>query len=183
MRIDGRTSPLRVEINPWTLDSDLEEALLLRGAYIAAIATVETNLTELVIRASKHPAYDGIRARFPSRRLDRIKYLQDICKREGPLTPWRTLLNAVLNRFNASLADRDLFAHGRMQVLSGAGGTTVIQLGDFYATGDVIEYRYELLMPLADLRHKAYRAARFSRVASLLYLKLGDNLPPIGALG
>jgi hypothetical protein len=45
------------------------------------------------------------------------------CEREGPLTPWRTLLKAVLARFNASLGDRDLFAHDRMQVLSGPGDT------------------------------------------------------------
>lgn len=181
MRIEGRTSPLRVEINPWTLDGDLEEALLLRGAYIAAMGTIETNLTELAIRASKHPAYYGIRDRFPSRRPERIKYLQDVCERDGPLTQWRTLLKAVLARFNASLGDRDLFAHGRMQVLSGPGGTTVVQFGDFYAQGGVIEYRYEPMVPLSDLRRKAHKAARFSRATSLLYLQLGDTLPPASA--
>ncbi len=49
----NRASPLRVEINPWTLDHTLTEAMQLQGAYVAAMETI---LTELATRAQNTKA-------------------------------------------------------------------------------------------------------------------------------
>lgn len=177
--MEGRCSPLRVEFNPWTLDHHLEEALLLRGAFIASMGMIETNLTELAIRASKHAAYTGIRATFPTRRPARIDYLDTVCRHKGPLSQCASLILGILSRFRANLDDRDLFAHGRMQVLSGAQDTTIVRLGDFYAEGGTIVYRESHMITLPELRRKTERVARLSRTASDLYLRLGDALPAL----
>ncbi len=59
----NRSSPLRVKVNPWTLDHTSTEVMQLRGAYVAAMGTVETILTELAIRASKQHDYAGTKWR------------------------------------------------------------------------------------------------------------------------
>lgn len=174
----NRSSPLRVEVNPWTLDHTLTEVMQLRGAYVAAMGTVETILTELAIRASKHQAYAGIRGRFPSRRPERLKYLATVCDTVGPLTPHRGLILAVMRRFEDGLALRDIMAHGRMQVLTGPGDDASIKLEDYSAAGEFIQFRRDQYM-LKTLRVRVYRTTRLSRSVDSLYFQLGDLLPPV----
>lgn len=173
-----RTSPLRVEINPWTLDHTLTEVMQLRGAYVAAMATVETILTELAIRASKHEAYVALRGRFPSRRPDRLRYLGAVCETTGPLTPHRSLVLGVIRRFEDGLSLRDILAHGRMQVLTGPGDDASIKLEDYSASGEFIQFRRDQYT-LKTLRRRVYRATRLSRCVDSLYGRLGELLPPI----
>lgn len=129
---DGRKSPLRLEVNPWTSDDDLHVALQLRGAFIGAMGTIETILAEIVIRSSKVPEYSALRARFPSRRTDMTKYLRSLCTAEGPLEPWSPLLRQVLERQEAHTELRDILAHARMQILTGPGKHSSIKLEDYY---------------------------------------------------
>ncbi|NTS66347.1 hypothetical protein HRV97_14405 [Sphingomonas sp. HHU CXW] len=174
----NRTSPLRVEINPWTLDHTLTEVMQLRGAYVAAMGTVETILTELAIRASKHQAYAGIRARFPSRRPDRLKYLTSVCNSVGPLTPYRGLVLGIIHRFENGLVLRDIEAHGRMQVITGPGDDASIKLEDYSAAGEFIQFRQDQYT-LKTMRLRVYRATRLSRSVDMLYGRLDELLPAI----
>lgn len=174
----NRSSPLRVEINPWTLDSTLHEVMQLRGAYVAAWGTIETRLTELAIRASKHEKYSSIRASFPSRRPDRLKFLEAVCTAEGPLKPFVGLIAAAVQRFRAGLELRDMLAHARMQVLSGPGDGATITLKGYTAAGDSIASRNGL-HSLRDLRETTYRATRLSRCVDCLYGRIGQLLPEL----
>jgi hypothetical protein len=174
----NRTSPLRVEINPWALDHTLTEVMQLRGAFVAAMGTIETILTELAIRASKHGAYVGIRGSFPTRRPDRLRFLENVCDTEGPLTQYRSLILGIIRRFSGGLALRDILAHGRMQVLTGPGDDASIKLEDYSAAGEFIKFRTEQ-HTLKSLRKRVYRTARLSRCVDSLYVRLGDLLPPI----
>lgn len=174
----NRSSPLRVEMNPWTLDHTLTEVMQLRGAYIAAMGTMETILSELAIRASKHVAYAGLRGRFPSRRPDRLKYLRAVCETPGPLTPHRGLVFGIMRRFEDGLALRDILAHGRMQVLTGPGDDASIKLEDYSAAGEFIQFRRDQYT-LKTLRVRVYRATRLSRCVDSLYGRLGELLPQI----
>ena len=173
-----RTSPLRVEINPWALDHTINEVMQLRGAYIAALGTIETVLTELAIRASKHDAYVSVRAKFPSRRPDRLKYLEDVCEIDGPLTPYRGLIAGLIKRFRAGLSVRDILAHGRMQIMSGPGDDASIKLEDYSAAGELISFRRDQ-WTLKNFRTRTYRATRLSRSVVTLYARLGDRLPRV----
>lgn len=173
-----RISPLRVEINPWTPDQTLMEVMQLRGAFVAAMGTIETILTELAIRASKHEAYFGIRDRFPSRRSERLKYLEKICEAEGPLTRHRTLILAIVRRFSDGLPLRDILAHGRMRVLTGPSDDASIKLEDYSASGVFIQFRRDHYT-LKSFRVRVYRITRLSRCVGSLYSRLGDVLPSI----
>ncbi len=177
----NRTSPLRTEVNPWTLDHSLTEIMQLRGTFVAAMGTIETILTELAIRASKHEAYAGIRGRFPSRRPDRLKYLRLVSDLRGPLTPHRTLLIGIISRFSDNLALRDILAHGRMQILTGPGDDASIKLEDYSAVGELIQFRRDQYT-LNTLRPRVYRVARLSRCVDSLYSRLGVLLPPLEGL-
>lgn len=173
-----RTSPLRVEINPWATDATIEEVMQLRGAYISALGTIETILTELAIRASKHEAYVSVRTKFPSRRPDRLKYLEALREIEGPLTPYRGLIAGTIKRFRAGLGARDILAHGRMQVMSGPGDDASIKLEDYSAAGAYVSFRRDQ-WTLKNFRIRTYRATRLSRCVVMLYARLGDRLPRI----
>lgn len=173
-----RTSPLRVEINPWTLDVALEEVMRLRGAYVAAMGTIETILTELAIRASKAEEYDLVRAKFPSRRPDRLKYLQAVCDMDGPLTPYRSIIISVVARFEAGLSLRDMLAHGRMKITSFSSELVTIDMQDYSAAGEFIKLRRDNFK-LTWLRSRTYRMTRLSRCVDLLYSRLGDRLPAV----
>lgn len=171
-------SPLRVEVNPWTLDSTLLEVMQLRGAYVAAIGTVETILTELAIRASKDPAYTTVRSNFPSRRPDRIKFLKRVTELPGPLSRYRLLILSIVRRFEEGLSMRDVFAHGRMQILSGPGENATIKLQDYSAQGGQVAFREDVYY-LDSLRRRVHASTRLSRAVDRLYFKIGDLLPHI----
>lgn len=166
--MNGRNSPLRVELNPWTLDHTLHDVMQLRGAFVAALGTIETILTEAAIRISKMECYTQIRPAFPTRRPDRIRYLQAICNSAGPLHRYRPLVTAVIVRFEWALEMRDMLAHGRMQVLSGPGSSATISFQDYYGQGGVIILREKVYI-LEELRAHVHSLTRTSRAVNWLY--------------
>ena len=172
----NRTSPLRVDINPWALDDNVNDVMALRGTFVAALGAIETTLTELAIRASKHESYIQIREKFPSRRPDRLKYLRKIIEIDGPLSPYSKLIEAILARYEQQLELRDFLAHGRMQILSHNGGEAMIKLEDYKADGQFVMYRTKPII-LSELRHKSHKAALFSRCVGMLYGQTSDILP------
>ena len=174
--MDGRASPLRLEVNPWTLDHSLHEALLLREAYIAALGTVETILTELAIRASWLPSYSTARLAFPKRRGDRIGYLRKIAILPGPLLPYASILLSIIDRYEAENQRRDMLAHGRMQVLTMHGGGARIKLRGFSAMGKEIAMREDVFW-IDDFRHAVHKRTRMSRAVDRLYDRLDVHLP------
>lgn len=173
-------SPFRTERNPWLSDEHIHESLFLRGAYVAAIGTVETMLTEIAIAASKVPAYASLKVKFPSRRNDRIDYLRKVACVPGLLHRYATLIEAVLRRFEEALELRDLFAHARQQIYSSLIKHALweVRLFDFYANGSAIAYR-ERRITDTELRRLALRAASFSRAVASLHYGARALLPPI----
>lgn len=172
-------SPLRLEVNPWAHDADLHEALLLRGAYLAALGAMETVFAEVAIRASKHSAYRDVRDRFPSRRDARSRFLRMILAMQGPMQPHAKLLNGALDRFEAALTLRDVLAHAHMRILSGPAATaTEMVFRDFYPQGEMVAYREER-HSFPWLRTRTHAAARTSRALGRIYGRLDEFLPPL----
>jgi hypothetical protein len=178
--VKGRESPYRVERNPWTTDVELLRVLQARGGYVAAMGHIETTLTELAIRASKHPAYGSIRQTFPTRRPDRLKFLQEVCERDGPLRPYRTLLRSIITRFEHGFEIRDYLSHGRMRILSGPGDDASLKFEDYYANGAALAFRMHQTT-CRRLEADAHRMAGFSRAVDRLYARLGPRLPAVTA--
>jgi hypothetical protein len=171
-----RTSPYRVEINPWVSDDDLHRAFMLRGVIISGLAYGETRLTELAIRASKHSAYIGARKHFPSKRAPRLTYLRNIAVLPGPLFQFRLRLKILIDQFESSFELRDIMAHGRMQVLSGEGPR--LNLWDYAPEGLAISQRTQVIVA-KDLDRHALRAARLSRAIDATYHKACRDLPEL----
>lgn len=171
-----RTSPYRVEVNPWVSDDELHQVFLLRGVIISALAYCETRLTELAIRASKHPAYVGAREKFPSGRDKRMSFLGKIVTLPGPLLPLRMRLTALLREFQATFELRDIMAHGGMQVLS--GDDPRINTWDYVAGTPAIDQRTRT-WSTSSLDRLARRAARLSRATNGVYNRACRNLPEL----
>ena len=167
-----------LEVNPWQTKSSIEATLLYRGAIVAAWANVETSLIEVAIRASKHGAYSDHRGAYPSKLKTRIRYLREILVLPGPLQPFRTLGEAILNRYAAGAELRNMMAHARMTVLPTWGATFY----GFQAASEREIIYQTRRMTEPQLEALAKRTTRFSRAVRMLIAQLDTKelLPALG---
>lgn len=173
---DWQSHPYRVEGMPWLKSRHLERILLARGAYVAAVAKLETGLTELAIRLSKHDDYFGLRETFPSRREDRLKFLILACDGQGPLGDKSRLTRCFVRRFERYLRLRDILAHGDQSATSGSGDDdTLIRFKDYFAAKGGAEVRIEPIN-LLDLEMSAIKACRSARAWAQFYPTLDDRI-------
>lgn len=173
-------SQFHIELNPWCTDADLERSLLLRGAYLSAAGYVETLLTEWVIRASRLPEYRDIRGHFPSRRKDRLIYIQDVVSRPGSLEKISNAMSVIVGKFEEVLDLRDILAHASMSVISmrGVAGGASLTFVDYFAESKSIQRR-AYAMSLDDLETRATDATETSRKAYSLNSEIDGLLPAI----
>lgn len=166
-------SAYRNERNPWPNNEHLHASFFFRGAYVAAIGTVETLLTDLAISASKEIAYDSIRPSFPTRRNDRIDYLRKVALTAGPLYRYRTLIEAILIRFEKATDLRDLCAHARQSIYSGmiAGAEWEIRFYDWFAESRSVINKRDFRLNDRQFRTRVLRAASFSRAVTRLHFR------------
>jgi hypothetical protein len=163
-----------LEVNPWATESSTNRALLCRGAFLASWANVETALIEIAIRASRHAAYAETRDTYPSKLKSRVAYLRELLALPGPLAPYRSLGEAIIQRYLAEQATRNRLAHGSMKVLPDWGA----DLYGFEAQNGTEITRWHMRLFPADLERLARRSTRFSR--AIIYLK--DSLDQLGLL-
>jgi hypothetical protein len=178
LAIHGRSSPYRIEINPWLLDVDLARIIAARGAFVAAVGELETSLTEVAIRLSRISDYYALRTKFPSRRKDRIKFLKQACEANGPYMHLAPVLQKFLSRFEAFSEYRDLLAHARMRALSGPDDSVSIVFSDYYAAPEGVNFREERAT-LRELERKARRVCRCVRAFNFLFDQIRESLPPL----
>ena len=165
-----------LEINPWQTKKSVEDAHLYRGTIVGAWANVETAIIEISIRSSIHPAYINIRTSYPTKLKGRVDYISTIIELNGPLLPYRNLINNILRRYVESASMRNRMAHSRMTVLPDWGATFY-----GYHPKNSTEIIYDTRrIPLEDMKQLALRASRFSRVVYLLLGRLNNLniLPP-----
>lgn len=151
----------------WSPTGEAGEVYLLRGVIVSAFAHADFLAMELAIRASAVPEY-GFKETPPSRTATRVKYLKRVADTEGPLSPFRPLLEALIRRLEEVAKVRHYFAHAKVQVLS--GGWIVFE--DYDVRGAEITNTRKRHSP-EDLRRIAFRAARFSRACAKLHYRLG----------
>lgn len=178
MAAPGRSSPYRLEINPWVMDAELTRAHVARGAFLAGVAELEIGLTEVAIRLSRLDEYHGLRERFPTRRKERIRFLREACNLVGPLSQYASILEKVILRYEEFCTYRDLLAHARMRVLSMPHGNASIALTDYFARGEEITQRIERAS-LFELERKARRVCSVARAFNYLYHRVDSELPTL----
>jgi hypothetical protein len=178
MAVPGRSSPYRLEINPWALDDELMRVHLARGAFLAGVAELEIGLTEIAIRLSRLSEYQSLRGSFPSRRKDRMRFLRAACNLSGSLSRFAPALEKIIIRYENFWDYRDLLAHARMRVLSLPDGDATIELSDYYAQADQIAHRIERAS-LHGLEKKARRVCRAARAFNYLYSLVDNELPSL----
>lgn len=169
---------LALETSPWQTKASIDAAMLYRGAIIAGWGSVETNLIEVAIRASRHDAYLGIRDNYPFKLKTRVAYLRDVLAVEGPLAPYAMIGRAILDRYVMAASLRNMMAHARMTVLPDWGAT----FDGFEGKGDRITH-YRQRFTEDRLAGLARRSTRFARVVqSRMYLLDEIGLPPVDAM-
>lgn len=147
----------------WAPDGELARALILRGAILWSYSHVEQRLTELAIECSGVEEYWSIADRFPFHPSKRSTYLRKVFDTPGPLSRFRPLGVAVLNRFDASRDTRNQMAHAEMEVMQGLVRFTE-RMGH---EGEVL-LRVTPYYP-GELERLAVKAARFSKATQRLH--------------
>lgn len=156
---DPRRMTIMVEPMPWLLHGDCAEALMFRGAIVAAWGYVDTTLSELAVRCSKCDDYETLRAAFPSAANRRTAYLKLVLGAPGPLAPYRGIGHLFLDRFAATERTRHMMAHGRMKMTA----PHLIEIEEIDTSpGGSLSFRRQKLR-LADLEGFARTATKLSR--------------------
>lgn len=146
----------------WAPDGELARVLILRGAILWSYSHVEQRLTELAIECSSVAEYRLIADRFPFHPSKRSAYLRRVFETTGPLSGFRPLGIAVLDRFDGSRDIRNQMAHADMEVMQGLVRFTE-RMGH---EGEVL-YRSSPYHP-GELERLAIKAARFSQAVQRL---------------
>lgn len=152
-------SAYAVEVNPWVRRGDVEAALLFRGTIVSAFGYIDTRLSEVAIRSSLMPEYEGLRGNLSFKFSSRMKYLREIIE-FGPFFDFRNVAEAYLSRLEAHYEIRNIAAHAHMQVLPDWGVTFT----DYSPNKDRKITKRQRRLTLHELERSAWRLARLSRL-------------------
>lgn len=182
MLMGTRDIPFAIEINPWTEEQALRDALFWRGTFLSAWAYVETVLLEIAMRSSIEDAYRGFRDTYPYKMSGRLQYLRRILREPGPLSAYRSRGEQLVDSFEAGAELRHKLAHGRMTMTQAEW----IRFDWFNPQkgGEIVTYGWEI-MGLSKLAAEASRASSVSRTAQAALAKVNSRelLKPLNELG
>lgn len=160
--------------NPWLRDDDLARVLVLRGTILWSYSHVERRILDLAVRCSRTPEYRDIADKAPFRRNARISYVRKVLATDGPLSRYKRLGEAILDRYEQSAEVRNQMAHADIDFL----GHGLTRFTELTVDGNTIADRTLNFFP-GDLERHAVKAARLSKVVQRLhYAAFGDD--PLG---
>jgi len=159
-----------VERSPWTRTQDLIDALVHRGAIIAAWGYTETLLTDILIRSSYMDEYCGIRPQYPFLFDKRLSYARQVLASDGPFSKYRAAGSKVLDHFEKATRLRDQMAHSHMHVLEGT-----VTFTDFRPISGELIRKFTERHTLSALREMARKATQLSRVFQKAYYTLDQE--------
>ena len=164
------------EVNPWVTKSEIEAAMLFRGAIVSAYGYIETSLGELCLRASRLEEYADLRQTFPFSTEKRVSFLRKAFS-TGPLEPYKRTAHLFLDKFQNNDRLRNLVAHAKMQVMN-ESGATFIDFPTGNANGIIL---YRTPMSLQELERLAWKSSLRSRLCQHLcdLLDREDVLPSL----
>lgn len=164
-----------LDVNPWPSKHELRDAILYRGAIVAAWGYIETTLNELAIRSSYMDEYCEIRENYPFRSDTRIRYLRQVLDSDGPFAEFRTMGNLFLDRFEQAAELRHLMAHGKMRCLREVDFVHYNSIKGEPLTQRRKRYSVE---QLRDMARKATRQSRLMQIGYEAIIQAGF-LPPL----
>jgi hypothetical protein len=100
------------------LDADTETmnvAIYWRGLFIQRYSGIEFALTDLLVRARHHPAYNAF-GDLPRHHEGKLKRLEQFIDAEGPIARYAQPLREMLAEFTALESTRHFLAHGIMVI-------------------------------------------------------------------
>ena len=163
----------------WQNPEDVAHVYILRGAILTAISHIELCIAELSLRASYMPEYDVVSSRWrslPPSTSQRVEFLTEVIKAEGPLQFYARSLERALRRWSDFREVRNRMAHGHMTVFR--GGPIRFR--------EIVAKRSEITQATinyygSELEACALRIARFSRVYQRLWYRArgSDFMPTI----
>lgn len=154
----------RATVNPWTRDDELAKAMILRSAILSCYSHAEQKITDLVMRCSARDEYRELQDKAPFTSGGRFKYLRKVLATDGPLTPFKGVVEGVLARYERGRDFRNLLAHADMEVLQYWGVT----FDEIIVEGNEITHRRPRFT-FEDLEALAVRASSFSRACQRLH--------------
>lgn len=103
----------------------LNDAICLRGLFIQRYSGIEFSLTELIMRARQHTAYKSL-GDLPFRFDRKLKRLNDVIERDGPISSYGPELLATFGNFAEFAERRHFLVHGIMTIPKNAVDRTTL---------------------------------------------------------
>ena len=154
--------------SPHSPTAQVGEVFLLRGAIVSAFGHVDQLLVKVATRAARVDVY-AFRPKPPTRTEERLEYLRAVAEVDGPLSPHKGLLLAVLKRMEELNGFRTQLAHASYMAL---GRGTVSFPETIKVRGKrEMETRHNSTT-IDALRRTALRYAIFGRLCERLYYRL-----------
>lgn len=156
--------------SPWSPTPEVGEVYLLRGAILSAFSHADSLAMMLAVRSSMIAPYQ-LRNKAPTRREERISFLRAVAEADGPLAPYRGLLQSIANRLEALNEFRTVAAHASYSAF-GHGTVSFPETKKSPGKSEVISKHRS--MTLRELRRIAMKYALFSRACESLYYRLSE---------
>jgi hypothetical protein len=103
-------------LDPAEIKKAVEQANLLRGAYIGSYAQVEFLLADICVKAWELPEYKHLRVKFPYKVESRVKAANALFAGDGPLAKYRKEVLGLFDELLRFEAFRDFMAHGLLRI-------------------------------------------------------------------
>ena len=103
----------------------INDAIYLRGLFIQRYSGVEFALTELIMRARQHDAYQHL-GDLPWRFAGKLQRMRDLTDAEGPIAAYTDELRTTFGDFDDFAERRNFLVHGIMNVPRDATDRTVL---------------------------------------------------------
>jgi hypothetical protein len=94
----------------------VEQANLLRGAYIGSHAQVEFLLADICVKAWELPEYKHLRAKFPYKAESRVRAANALFACTGPFAKYREEVHGLFDELLRFEEFRDFMAHGLLRI-------------------------------------------------------------------
>jgi hypothetical protein len=93
----------------------ITEAIRLRGLFMHRYSGIEFGLSELIVRARRHPAYNSL-GDLPKAWKRKVNRLERLITTEGPISAYEDAIRASLLDFHSFEQNRHFFVHGVMAI-------------------------------------------------------------------
>ena len=157
-----------------------DRVIYLRGWYLLAFAQIEFLLGELISISLVASGYDDLGDSLPHGAPDRMLRAKRILGRAGPMSRFASSFEPVFAKFERSIDDRNMIAHGYSELLISNDGEAAVRFLKWQRdkVGRRQDLNKEVIVPVSMLEREAEEISEISEtLIQAFYAIRGDSVP------